>query len=90
MQFFLWTEASNFIKNNWSFEKLHKKLHSVFNGKSFKIPCSASFYSDIWTWELMRKENVYECMTSRVCNIYLSTKINQYSFESIEKEKVFA
>ena len=38
----------------------------------------------------MRKENVYEYMTSRVCDIYLSAKINQYSFESIEKEKVFA
>lgn len=29
-------------------------------------------------------------MTSRVCYIYLSTKINQYSFESTAKEKVFA
>ena len=38
----------------------------------------------------MRKENVYEYMTSRVCDIYLSTKINQYSFESIAKEEVFA
>ena len=46
--------------------------------------------SDTWTWELFRKENVYEYMTSSVCDIYLSTKINQYSFESIAKEKVFA
>ena len=50
----------------------------------------SSVIIDTWTWELFRKENVYEYMTSSVCDIYLSTKTNQYSFESIAKEKVFA
>ena len=36
----------------------------------------SSVISDTWTWELFREENVYEYMTSRVCDIYLSTKVN--------------
>ena len=59
------------------------------NGYRMKHHLS-SVISDTWTWELFRKENEYEYMTSRVCYIYLSTKINQYSFESTAKEKVFA
>ena len=64
-------------------------IYLPWNGYRMKH-CLSFFIRDTWTWELFRKENVYEYMTSWVCDIYLSTKINQYSFESIAMKKVFA